>query len=120
MQLRAAKEEEEKAIKKKHKAEEHMYTLIKVATEEDIRAQIGTTTHFDLVNYDSIKVHRVKKQTTFQDFKVRARAARTGTASGCLHGITDTLCDERIVEVTIPAVQEITRPPICAPDCGDC
>ncbi|GAQ84171.1 Ubiquitin carboxyl-terminal hydrolase [Klebsormidium nitens] len=71
LQLRAAKEEEEKAIKKKNKAEEHMYTLIKVATEEDIRAQIGTTTHFDLVNYDSIKVHRVKKQTPFQDFKAQ-------------------------------------------------
>ncbi|GAQ80905.1 putative ubiquitin carboxyl-terminal hydrolase [Klebsormidium nitens] len=52
-------------------AKEHLYTLIKVATEEDIRAQIGTTTHFDLVNYDSIKVHRVKKQTPFQDFKAQ-------------------------------------------------
>jgi hypothetical protein len=78
VQLRAAKEEEEeKAIKKKNKAEELMYTLIKVATEKDIRAQIGTTTHFDLVNYDNIKVHRVKKQTPFLDFKVRPLRSRT-------------------------------------------
>jgi hypothetical protein len=70
VQLRAAAEEAEKAVKKKNKAEEHMYTLIKLATEEDIRDQIGRTTYFDLVNYDTIKVHRIKKQTLFQDFKV--------------------------------------------------
>ncbi|KAK8468307.1 hypothetical protein PHAVU_006G008480 [Phaseolus vulgaris] len=66
---RLKKEQEEKEHKKKEKAEAHLYTIIKVARDEDLKVQIGKAIYFDLVDHDKVRSFRVQKQTSFNLFK---------------------------------------------------
>ncbi|XP_029125531.1 ubiquitin carboxyl-terminal hydrolase 13 isoform X2 [Cajanus cajan] len=66
---RLKKEQEEKEHKKKEKAEAHLYTIIKVAQDKDLKEQIGKDIYFDLVDHDKVRSFRVQKQTTFNVFK---------------------------------------------------
>ncbi|XP_058787289.1 ubiquitin C-terminal hydrolase 12-like isoform X2 [Vicia villosa] len=66
---RLKKEQEEKEHKKKEKAEAHLYTIIKVARDEDIEGQMGKDIYFDLVDHDKVRSFRVQKQTPFNVFK---------------------------------------------------
>ena len=49
-------EKAEKERKKKEKQEAHLYTIIKVARDQDFFDQIGSTQFFDLVDHDKVKV----------------------------------------------------------------
>ncbi|KAL2322216.1 hypothetical protein Fmac_026595 [Flemingia macrophylla] len=66
---RLKKEQEEKEHKKKEKAEAHLYTIIKVAQDKDLKDQIGKDIYFDLVDHDKVRSFRVQKQTSFNVFK---------------------------------------------------
>ncbi|KAL9238674.1 hypothetical protein vseg_013065 [Gypsophila vaccaria] len=66
---RLKREQEEKEFKKKEKAEAHLYTIIKVARDEDLAEQIGKDLYFDLVDHDKVKSFRIQKQTPFSLFK---------------------------------------------------
>ncbi|KAF5930201.1 hypothetical protein HYC85_031074 [Camellia sinensis] len=66
---RLKREQEEKEIKKKEKAEAHLYTIIKVARDEDIVEQIGRDIYFDLVDHDKVRSFRIQKQMPFNIFK---------------------------------------------------
>ncbi|XP_077245222.1 ubiquitin C-terminal hydrolase 12-like isoform X3 [Tasmannia lanceolata] len=66
---RLKKEQEEKEHKKKEKAEAHLYTIIKVARNEDLAEQIGRDIYFDLVDHDKVRSFRIQKQTPFNLFK---------------------------------------------------
>ncbi|KAK4279205.1 hypothetical protein QN277_016942 [Acacia crassicarpa] len=66
---RLKKEQEEKEHKKKEKAEAHLYTIIKVARDENLAEQIGKDIYFDLVDHDKVKCFRVQKQMSFNVFK---------------------------------------------------
>lgn len=48
-------EKAEKERKKKEKQEAHLYTIIKVARDQDFFDQIGSTQFFDLVDHDKVK-----------------------------------------------------------------
>lgn len=65
------KEQEEKDQKRKEKAEAHLYTIIKVARDDDLRRQIGKDIYFDLVDHDKVHSFRIQKQISFALFKVR-------------------------------------------------
>ncbi|KAF6169871.1 hypothetical protein GIB67_034263 [Kingdonia uniflora] len=67
---RLKKEQEEKEHKKKEKAEAHLYTIIKVARNEDLVEQIGRDIYFDLVDHDKVHSFRIQKQMPFNTFKV--------------------------------------------------
>ncbi|XP_069147745.1 ubiquitin C-terminal hydrolase 13-like isoform X11 [Solanum lycopersicum] len=69
LRARLKREQEEKEQKKKEKAEAHLYTIIKVSRDEDLRQQIGKDIHFDLVDYDKVRSFRIQKQTLFSIFK---------------------------------------------------
>ncbi|WVY90767.1 hypothetical protein V8G54_036281 [Vigna mungo] len=69
MQERLKKEQEEKEHKKKEKAEAHLYTIIKVARDEDLSGQIGKDIYFDLVDHDKVRSFCVQKQTSFNLLK---------------------------------------------------
>ncbi|KAK7393143.1 hypothetical protein VNO78_21621 [Psophocarpus tetragonolobus] len=69
LRVRLKKEREEKELKRKEKAEAHLYTVIKVARDEDLREQIGNDIFFDLVDHDKVRSFRVKKQVPFILFK---------------------------------------------------
>ncbi|KAH0777991.1 hypothetical protein KY290_009402 [Solanum tuberosum] len=69
VRARLKREQEEKEQKKKEKAEAHLYTIIKVSRDEDLRQQIGKDIHFDLVDYDKVRSFRIQKQTLFSIFK---------------------------------------------------
>ncbi|KAJ6813606.1 ubiquitin carboxyl-terminal hydrolase 12-like [Iris pallida] len=69
LRIRLKKEQEEKDHKKKEKAEAHLYTIIKVARNEDLTEQIGRDLYFDLVDHDKVCSFRVQKQTPFNLFK---------------------------------------------------
>ncbi|XP_047317730.1 ubiquitin C-terminal hydrolase 13-like isoform X2 [Impatiens glandulifera] len=69
LRVRLKKEQEEKEIKKKEKAEAHLYTIIKVARDGDLLNQIGRDIYFDLVDHDKVRNFRVQKQMPFNLFK---------------------------------------------------
>lgn len=51
-------ERAEKEKKKKEKQEAHLYTIIKVARDQDFSSQIGSTQFFDLVDHDKVQLWR--------------------------------------------------------------
>ncbi|KAF8395507.1 hypothetical protein HHK36_019455 [Tetracentron sinense] len=67
---RLTKEQEDKEHKKKEKAEAHLYTIIKVARNEDLIEQIGRDVYFDLVDHDKVRSFRIQKQIPFNIFKL--------------------------------------------------
>ncbi|KAL7252583.1 hypothetical protein ACSBR1_007196 [Camellia fascicularis] len=54
LRIRLKKEQEEEEQKRKEKAEAHLYTIIKVAHDEDLFEQIGRDIYFDLVDHDKV------------------------------------------------------------------
>ncbi|XP_059628518.1 ubiquitin C-terminal hydrolase 12-like isoform X2 [Cornus florida] len=69
LRTRLKKEQEEKEQKRKEKAEAHLYTIIKVARDEDLLEQIGRDIYFDLVDHDKVRSFRIQKQMPFNLFK---------------------------------------------------
>ncbi|KAG2631787.1 hypothetical protein PVAP13_2NG047900 [Panicum virgatum] len=69
LRIRLEKDREEKERRKKEKAEAHLYTIIKVARDDDLKAQIGKDIYFDLVDHDKVPSFRIQKQMTFTQFK---------------------------------------------------
>ncbi|XP_021296357.1 ubiquitin carboxyl-terminal hydrolase 13-like [Herrania umbratica] len=69
LRIRLKKEQEEKEQKRKEKAEAHLYTVIKVARDEDLVKQIGRDIYFDLVDHEKVRSFRIQKQTPFNVFK---------------------------------------------------
>ncbi|XP_039061183.1 ubiquitin carboxyl-terminal hydrolase 12-like isoform X2 [Hibiscus syriacus] len=69
LKIRLKKEQEEEEDKRRYKAQAHLYTIIKVARDEDLLEQIGKDIYFDLVDHDKVKSFRIQKQTPFNDFK---------------------------------------------------
>ncbi|KAH7866206.1 hypothetical protein Vadar_017070 [Vaccinium darrowii] len=69
LRIRLKKEQEEKEQKRKEKAEAHLYTIIKVARDEDLIEQIGRDIYFDLVDHDKVRSFRIQKQMPFNLFK---------------------------------------------------
>ncbi|KAG2334816.1 hypothetical protein Bca52824_005996 [Brassica carinata] len=69
LRVRLKKEQEEKEDKRKYKAQAHLFTIIKVARDQDLREQIGKDIYFDLVDHDKVRSFRIQKQTPFQQFK---------------------------------------------------
>ncbi|KAL3620230.1 ubiquitin carboxyl-terminal hydrolase 13 [Castilleja foliolosa] len=51
------------------KAEAHLYTVVKVACDEDFARQIGKNIFSDLVDYDKVRSFRVQKLMPFNIFK---------------------------------------------------
>ena len=47
-------EQLEKEQQRKEKEESHLHTVIRVARDSDIKAQIGKDTYFDLVDHDKV------------------------------------------------------------------
>ncbi|KAG8504011.1 hypothetical protein CXB51_002300 [Gossypium anomalum] len=70
LKIRLKKEQEEEDDKRRYKAQAHLYTIIKVARDEDLLEQIGKDIYFDLVDHDKVRSFRIQKQTPFNDFKV--------------------------------------------------
>lgn len=69
LRIRLKKEQEEKEKKRKEKSEAHLYTVIKVARNEDLFEQIGKDIYFDLVDHDKVRSFRIQKQMPFNLFK---------------------------------------------------
>eukprot|EP00250_Pteridium_aquilinum_P011968 c20422_g1_i1 orf=525-3878(-) len=69
LQIRLKKEQEDKERKRKEKAEAHLYTVIKVARDQDLENQIGKDIFFDLVDHEKVQSFRIQKQTPFIQFK---------------------------------------------------
>ncbi|KAF7057594.1 hypothetical protein CFC21_064829 [Triticum aestivum] len=69
LRIRLKKEQQEKEHKKKEKAEAHLYTIIKVARDEDLKEQIGKNIYFDLVDHEKVRNFRIQKQLPFNSFK---------------------------------------------------
>ncbi|KAE8680613.1 Ubiquitin carboxyl-terminal hydrolase 12 [Hibiscus syriacus] len=72
LRIRLKKEQEEKEEKRKYKAQAHLYTIIKVARDEDLLEQIGKGIYFDLVDHDKVRSFHIQKQTPFHVFKEEA------------------------------------------------
>ncbi|KAA3481509.1 ubiquitin carboxyl-terminal hydrolase 13-like isoform X3 [Gossypium australe] len=77
LRIRLKKEQEEKEQKRKEKAEAHLYTVIKVARNEDLVEQIGRDIYFDLVDHEKVRSFRIQKQMPFNVFKVLKYKARS-------------------------------------------
>ena len=62
-------EQEEKAKKKKERMEAHLYTVVRIATQADLKSQIGSERFFDLVNHEQVASLRIKKEHTLLQLK---------------------------------------------------
>ncbi|XP_052200114.1 ubiquitin C-terminal hydrolase 12-like isoform X1 [Diospyros lotus] len=69
LRIRLKKEQEEKEDKRRYKAQAHLYTIIKVARDEDLMQQIGKDIYFDLVDHERVRSFRIQKQMPFNLFK---------------------------------------------------
>ncbi|KAK6944170.1 MATH/TRAF domain [Dillenia turbinata] len=69
LRIRLKREQEEKEDKRRYKAQAHLFTIIKVARDDDLRQQIGRDIYFDLVDHDRVHSFRVQKQMPFNLFK---------------------------------------------------
>uniref|UniRef100_A0A161ZXS1 ubiquitinyl hydrolase 1 n=1 Tax=Daucus carota subsp. sativus TaxID=79200 RepID=A0A161ZXS1_DAUCS len=69
LRIKLKKEQEEKEYKRRYKAEAHLYTIVKVARDEDLLQQIGKDIHFDLVDFEKVRHFRIQKQIPFMKFK---------------------------------------------------
>ncbi|CAH9069091.1 unnamed protein product [Cuscuta epithymum] len=69
LRIRLKKEQEEKEDKRRYKAQAHLYTIIKVARDEDLREQIGKEIYFDLIDHEKVHSFRIQKQMPFNLFK---------------------------------------------------
>ncbi|CAA3015815.1 ubiquitin carboxyl-terminal hydrolase 12-like isoform X2 [Olea europaea subsp. europaea] len=69
LRMRLKKEQEEKEDKRRYKAQAHLFTIIKVARDENLKEQIGKDIYFDLVDHDKVHSFRIQKQTPFNLFK---------------------------------------------------
>ncbi|KAL3625974.1 CSN-associated deubiquitinating enzyme Ubp12 [Castilleja foliolosa] len=69
LKIRLKREQEEKEDKKRYKAQAHLYTIIKVARDEDLKEQIGKDIYFDLADHDKVRSFRIQKQMPFNIFK---------------------------------------------------
>ncbi|GJP56486.1 hypothetical protein CLOM_g15553 [Closterium sp. NIES-68] len=70
LRARLKREQDEKERKRKEKAEAHLFTVIKISRDEDLREQIGRDLFFDLVDHERVKSFRVQKQMRFAEFKL--------------------------------------------------
>ncbi|KAK8671499.1 hypothetical protein V6N13_038094 [Hibiscus sabdariffa] len=68
-EIRLKKKQEEMEQKRKEKAEARLYTVIKVARNEDLVEQIGKDIYFDLVDHEKVRSFRIHKQMPFNVFK---------------------------------------------------
>eukprot|EP00899_Mesostigma_viride_P010620 jgi/Mesvir1/1955/Mv12440-RA.3 len=50
------------------------HIIVRVATEEDLRDQIGTSRHFDLVDFDQVKTFRMEKSLQLTEFRKEVAA----------------------------------------------
>ncbi|XP_073142802.1 ubiquitin C-terminal hydrolase 13-like isoform X2 [Henckelia pumila] len=66
---RPKREQEKKEHQKKEKEDEHLYTIVKVACDDDFEEQIGRNLFLDLVDHDKVKSFRVLKSAPFSVFK---------------------------------------------------
>ncbi|KAF5737381.1 hypothetical protein HS088_TW13G00261 [Tripterygium wilfordii] len=69
LRIRLKKVQEEKADRKRYKAQAHLFTMIRVARDEDLMEQIGRDIYFDLVDHEKVRSFRIQKQTPFNLFK---------------------------------------------------
>ncbi|XP_055829915.1 ubiquitin C-terminal hydrolase 13-like [Solanum dulcamara] len=69
LRARLKREQEDKEQKNKERSEAQLYTIIKVAGDEDMRRQIGEDIYFDLVDHEKVKSFRIQRQTLFSVFK---------------------------------------------------
>uniref|UniRef100_A0A7C9CRZ2 ubiquitinyl hydrolase 1 n=1 Tax=Opuntia streptacantha TaxID=393608 RepID=A0A7C9CRZ2_OPUST len=69
LRTRLKKEQEEKEDKRRYKAQAHLYTIIKVARDDDLAEQIGKDIYFDLVDHDKVRSFRIQKLMPFNVFK---------------------------------------------------
>lgn len=81
-------EQRDKEARQKMKVEAHMYCTVKVASDEDMMAQVGNDSggvFFDLVDHDQLpsdKIIRLKKGLKFSEIKSRVETL-TGVPSSC-------------------------------------
>ncbi|XP_042488010.1 ubiquitin C-terminal hydrolase 12-like [Macadamia integrifolia] len=82
IRLKKEKEQEEKEHRKREKEEAHLYTVIKVARNEDLIEQIGRDVYYGLVDHDKVQSFHIQNSTPFFFFKVYNK---------CLHCISGSL-----------------------------
>ncbi|KAG5602721.1 hypothetical protein H5410_034091, partial [Solanum commersonii] len=66
---RFKRDQEDEEQKKKEESEANLYTIIKVARDEDMQRQIGKDIYFDLVDHEKVKSFRIQREKLFSAFK---------------------------------------------------
>lgn len=82
IRTRLRAEEEEKERRRKERAEAHLYTMVSVATDQDLKRQIGSSVFFDLVDIPSVDISlKLPKKAKFSEVQ-SAVEEKTGIAAG--------------------------------------
>jgi len=68
VRARLKAEQEAKDRTRKERAEAHLYTMVRIATDEDLRSQIGHPRFFDLVDFDAVSLKvKVARKAEFTE-----------------------------------------------------
>lgn len=68
IRARLRADEEEKERRRKEKAEAHLFTSVRIATDADMKRQIGSSLNFDLVDMSSVELKlKMKKKALFSE-----------------------------------------------------
>lgn len=68
---RFRRELEQKEAAARAKAEAHLYTTVRLMTEQDIRRQVGVSTHFDLADWRHVREERVRREEPMEALRGR-------------------------------------------------
>ncbi|CAI7788312.1 unnamed protein product, partial [Closterium sp. NIES-53] len=71
MQLKREQAEREEERKRKEAAKAHLFTVIKVSRDKNLKKQIGRDRIFDLVDHERVKSFRLPNQMRFADLQSR-------------------------------------------------
>lgn len=78
VRARLKAEMEEKELRRRERAEAHLYTLVKIATDHDMKKQIGTTNYWELIDFDLVEPIKVRKKASFVEEIVAAMEVKYG------------------------------------------
>lgn len=69
VRARLQAEQQEREQRKREKAEAHLYLNARIATDADMRAQIGDSQFFDLVDHTKVRTFKLSKKTQFRELQ---------------------------------------------------
>lgn len=111
VRARLKAEQEEKDRRRRERAEAHMFTLVRVAADAHIAAQVGSTRFFDLVDFEKVECFKMLRKARFSEL-VRKVQAALGVPAGAQRYWRWAARQNATLRPSAPLALEADDPPI--------